>query len=66
MVKVLDPDGVIIGVFETRADVPKRLSNRMCSHFYRRAECDIIEVTDPKDYQLLLPSLQKKEVDDGR
>jgi len=61
MVKVLDPDGIIIGVFESRADVPKRLPNRMSSHFYRRSDCQILEVTDPKDYARLLPSLQKKE-----
>jgi hypothetical protein len=61
MVKVLDPEGIIIGVFESKADVPKRLPNRMCSHFYRRSECDIVEVTDPEDYRRLLPSLQKVE-----
>lgn len=61
MVKVLDPDGVIIGVYETAADVPKKLWNRMCSHQYRRSDCDIVEVTDPKDHARLLPSLQKKE-----
>lgn len=63
MVKVLDPDGVIIGVYETVADVPKKLWNRMCSYQYRRSDCSIVEVTDPKDYARLLPSLQeyKKE-----
>lgn len=64
MVKVLDPDGVIIGVYESRKDVPKRIPNRMYSHHYRRSECDIVEVTDAKDYQRLLPSLQKANKDD--
>jgi hypothetical protein len=61
MVKVLDPDGVIIGVYESKTDVPKRIPNRMHSHYYRRSECDIVEVTDDKDYQRLLPSMQKRE-----
>jgi hypothetical protein len=60
MVKVLDPDGIIIGVYESADDVPKKIPNRMHSYSFSRAECDIVEVTDPKDYQRLLPSLQKQ------
>lgn len=59
MVKVLDPDGVIIGVYESRKDVPKKLPNRMYSYFYPRSACDIVEVTDPKDRERLLPTLER-------
>lgn len=60
MVKVLDPEGVIIGVYECAEDVPDRVPNRWLSYYYPRGELDIIEVPpDSKDYQRLLPSLRK-------
>lgn len=59
MVKVLDPDGIIIGVYESKEDVPNTIPNRMFSYYYPKEECDIVEVIDQKDYQRLLPSLQK-------
>ncbi len=59
MVKVLDPDGTIIGVFENAADVPACIPNRMHTYYFPKEECGILDVTDPKDYQRLLPSLQK-------
>lgn len=59
MVKVLDPDGVIIGVYASAHAVPDKVPNRMASYWYPRAACDIVEVTDPKDVERLLPSLRK-------
>lgn len=58
MVKVLDPDGIIIGVYESRQDVPKKIPNRFYTYYYPKSECQIVEVTDPKDMQ---PSLEKKQ-----
>lgn len=60
MVKVIDPDGIIIGVYESSKDVPKKIPNRMHSYYYPKSECNIVEVTDPKDIKRLLPSLEKK------
>ena len=53
MVKVLDPDGIIIGVYNSNKDVPDHTPNRLCSYYYPKEECDIVEVTDHKDYQRL-------------
>ena len=60
MVKVLDPDGVIIGVYESKDDVPRKIWNRFHTYAYPKSACDIIEVTDPKDIQRLTPSLKRK------
>jgi len=59
MVKVLDPDGIIIGVYETAADVPDLIPNRTHSYHYPKEECDVVEVVDPHDIKRLLPSLQR-------
>ncbi len=60
MVKVLDPsDGVIIGVYEKAEDVPEHCPNRMYSYYYPREDCEIVEVTDPKEQARLLPSLRE-------
>ena len=64
MVKVLDPDGVIIGVYEKREDVPERLPNRFHTYVYPTEDLDIVEVTDPRDQQRLLPSLRKAGKDE--
>lgn len=57
MVKVIDPEGSIIGVYESRRQVPKRIWNRMHSYQYPRSACNIVEVTDPKEQERLRPSL---------
>ena len=61
MVKVLDPSGVIIGVFASAADVPDEIPNRMYTYSYPKDACQIVEVTDPIDYARLLPSLNKED-----
>jgi len=66
MVKVLCPDGHIIGVFDSAADVPERLWNRTCSYNYPTKELEIIEVTDPKDKARLMPTLEEMRREYGR
>lgn len=60
LVKVISPEGDIIGVYKSVSDVPNRIPNRMHSYYYPKRECNIVEVTDPKDIKRLLPSLEKK------
>lgn len=60
MVKVIDPEGTIVGVYENAYDVPDEIPNRMGNFDYPKSECRIMEVTDPKDYQRLLPCLNKE------
>lgn len=64
MYKIIDPEGIIIGVYETRDVIPNKLANRAYSYYYPKEECIIVEVTDPKDIKRLLPSLEayKKEL----
>lgn len=62
MVKVLDPiDRVIIGVYDSEADVPSRIADRMFVYWFPREDCEIIPVIDPKEQERLLPSLRKKD-----
>ena len=58
MVKVLDPEGIIIGVYDSADEVPNKVFNRMCSYAYPKEECDIVEVTDEREQKRLLPSLE--------
>lgn len=50
MVKVIDPaEGVIVGVYENESDVPERIPNRFESYWFKKKECEIVEVTDPNE-----------------
>jgi hypothetical protein len=60
MIKVIDPDGNIIGVFYSHDDIPEKLPNRMQTYWYPTKECDIVEVTDPNDQARLAKSLPEK------
>lgn len=59
MVKVLDPEGIIIGVYEIAKDVPAKLPNRWCTYWYPKSHLEIVEVTDPKDQQRLQKTLER-------
>ncbi len=59
MVKVLDPDGDIIGVYETAADVPEKVPNRWGNYHYPREDLEVVEVSDEKDRLRLLPTMQQ-------
>ena len=59
MVKVIDPDGIVIGVYESMANVPLNIPSRFCTHSFSREDCEIVEVTDPKDMERLRPTMER-------
>lgn len=65
MVKVLAPDESIIGVYETRDDVPPMVPDRFCSHCYPKEDLEIVEVTDPKEQQRLQKTLERGKREEG-